>query len=236
MGGRICGEPGCGAALYPGDEDGLCFTCAARGRTARRAAITVGPAAPPKAEAPRERAPVPSSTSRGSEPAAVVRPPAARDAVPPPPPRPARPPAPSARSRAPEAPKPRKPRAPAAPQPCEGPGCERVVTGHRPSVLCPSCAARKRAAEQRARRAEASPEPPVPMVCAEPGCDTPVKRSTTGYCASHAASHAAKRRPRIRPTVCQHRGCEAPISRWSKSGRCRRHALRVRLEETAPAS
>ena len=228
MGQRICGEPACGAALYPGDEEGLCFTCAARRRAARRAAIAVGSFGPPNAEDPRDPAP--------AQAAQAVRPPAARDAAPPPPRRPGHPPAPPLRSRAPEAPKPRKPRTPAAPRPCMGPGCERVVSGHRPSVLCPFCAARKRAAEQRARRAETSPELPAPAtVCAEPGCGTQIKRSKTGYCASHAASQAAKRRPRIRPTVCQHRGCGAPISRWSKSGRCRRHALRVRPEETTPA-
>ena len=215
MGGRICGEPGCGAALYPGDEDGLCFTCAARLRTARRAAIVVGPAGPPKAEAPGEPAPARSPVSQGSEPAAAILPPAK-----------------PTKTRAPRA---RKPRASAAPRPCLGPGCERVVTGHRPSVLCPSCTAGKRAAEQRAQRGEASPEPAAPALCAAPGCGTAVKRSKTGYCASHAASRAAKHRLRIRPTVCRHRGCGAPISRWSKSGRCRRHALRVRSEEGAPA-
>ena len=234
MGRGICGEPGCGAALYPGDEGGVCFTCAARrraaGRAERRSVSATALAAVPAAVAQRETAPAapaPSEAPRGPGPTAVP---------PPPSPPPARDAAPSRRpGRPPFPPEKRRPRTSALPRPCMGPGCERVVTGHRASVLCPSCAARKRAAEQRARRAEASPEPPAPTVCAEPGCDTQVKRSTTGYCASHAASRAAKRRPRIRPTVCQHRGCEVPISRWSKSGRCRRHALRVRPEEITPA-
>ena len=48
MGRRVCEEPGCGAALYSGDEGGLCFTCAARrraaGRAVRRTVLATAPA------------------------------------------------------------------------------------------------------------------------------------------------------------------------------------------------
>ena len=211
MGRRVCEEPDCGAALYPGDEGGLCFTCSARRGAARvrRRLQRPWPRGAQSPRDPRRRAvPSPQRSSHRLRLLGRLRwhHPAGPDA-PPPSPAPAR----SAGSR------PLPHRGP-APRPGLRADGDRG-TGRACSVLP-------------ARRAEAAPTPlPRPTLCAEPGCGTPVRRSATGCCASHAASRARARRPRLRPIVCQHRGCEAPISRWSKSGRCRRHALKVRLDD-----
>jgi hypothetical protein len=214
MGRRVCEEPGCGAALYPGDEGGLCFTCAARrraaGRAVRRTVLATTPAeAPAEAAAsaasgsPVPATPAPSEPPCGGEPEmALARPsaPPARDAVPTR--RPGRPPLPPGK---------RKPKTAVRPRPCEGAGCERMVTGHRPSVLCPSCAARKRAAEQRARQAEAPPEPPA-------------RRSAPSPAAARRSSAAGRATARPVPRAVRESDGPASVPQCASTGAARRRS------------